>query len=347
MPTEGEPAEPRATAGAARGADRPALRGARGGRLFPPARPHAGDPQHDPHHPHQGRLVAPRGPGAARHRPRAWPSRRGVAKRSRVGLTFRPDSLAMQAASQSEISEIMKKLRSCQLPLLLVDRCDARRPAPIAVRPDRSLRSRTRRSAGQHRPRHRLARSRRTPRLHDAGAQWPTQRAPRRSAERRARSQTRREQHPSQARRRSMRPGRQRPSSRRPLVSVDFARPQPPCARLRNWPRTPVKRRPRRTRHGPAVRSRESDDTQIGVSDHVEAHQRQVQARPPDGRERLRTPQEPGQPPRIWPRPARPAPQGQDVRLRHPAARQAEAQGLLWRRHREAVQARLYRGRAR
>src|SRR5689334_22973125 len=72
-----------------------------------------------------------------------------------------------------------------------------------------------------------------------------------------------------------------------------------------------------------------------------EAHQRQVQARPPHGRERLRTAQEPGQPPRIWSRSARPAPQGQDVGLRHPAARQAEAEGLLWRRDREAVQARL------
>ena len=75
-----------------------------------------------------------------------------------------------------------------------------------------------------------------------------------------------------------------------------------------------------------------------------QAHQRQVQARPPHGRERLRTAQEPGQPPRIWSRPARPAPQGQAFRLRDPAARQAEAQGLLRRHHRKAVQAHLHRG---
>ncbi|CAA9526561.1 MAG: SSU ribosomal protein S4p (S9e) @ SSU ribosomal protein S4p (S9e), zinc-independent, partial [uncultured Sphingomonas sp.] len=76
----------------------------------------------------------------------------------------------------------------------------------------------------------------------------------------------------------------------------------------------------------------------------VEAHQRQVQARPPHGRERLRASEEPGQPPRVRPRPARPAPQEQDVRLRHPAACQAKAQGLLRRRHRKAVQEDLLRG---
>ena len=38
--------------------------------LFPPARPHAGDQQHDPDHLHQGRLVFTRGKGVARHRPR-------------------------------------------------------------------------------------------------------------------------------------------------------------------------------------------------------------------------------------------------------------------------------------
>src|SRR3546814_10153649 len=55
-------------------------------------------------------------------------------------------------------------------------------------------------------------------------------------------------------------------------------------------------------------------------------------------------PEEPGQPPRIWPRPARSAPQGQDVGLRHPAAREAEAEGLLRRHHRKAVQEELFRG---
>ena len=48
-------------------------------------------------------------------------------------------------------------------------------------------------------------------------------------------------------------------------------------------------------------------------TDSVEAHQRQVQARPPHGREHLGPSEEPGQQARIWPRPARPAPQGQDV----------------------------------
>jgi small subunit ribosomal protein S4 len=50
-------------------------------------------------------------------------------------------------------------------------------------------------------------------------------------------------------------------------------------------------------------------------------------------------PKSPGQPPRIRPRPARPAPQGQAVRLRRAAARQAEAQGLLRQHLREAVPA--------
>src|SRR3546814_10582202 len=54
-------------------------------------------------------------------------------------------------------------------------------------------------------------------------------------------------------------------------------------------------------------------------------------------------PEEPGQPPRIWPRPARSAPQGQDVGLRHPAPREAEAEGLLRRHHRKAVQEELFR----
>src|SRR5579884_309805 len=70
----------------------------------------------------------------------------------------------------------------------------------------------------------------------------------------------------------------------------------------------------------------------------VEAHQRQIQARPPHGRERLRTAQEPGQSPRIWPRAAWTTTQGQAQRLWNPASRQAEAQGILRRHHREAVQ---------
>ncbi|CAA9515679.1 MAG: SSU ribosomal protein S4p (S9e) @ SSU ribosomal protein S4p (S9e), zinc-independent, partial [uncultured Sphingomonadaceae bacterium] len=76
----------------------------------------------------------------------------------------------------------------------------------------------------------------------------------------------------------------------------------------------------------------------------VEAQQRQAQARPAHGREHLGPPEEPGQQARIRPRPARPAAQGQNVRLRHPAPRQAEAEGLLRRHHREAVQAHLFRG---
>src|SRR5687767_7299827 len=52
-----------------RGPDRAALRGARGGRLFPPAGPDFGNEEHDPHHPDQGRLVGARDPGDARNRP--------------------------------------------------------------------------------------------------------------------------------------------------------------------------------------------------------------------------------------------------------------------------------------
>ncbi len=37
--------------------------------LFPPARAHPGDPQHDPHDLHQDRLVVARGQGGARHHP--------------------------------------------------------------------------------------------------------------------------------------------------------------------------------------------------------------------------------------------------------------------------------------
>src|SRR6478672_5050603 len=78
-------------------------------------------------------------------------------------------------------------------------------------------------------------------------------------------------------------------------------------------------------------------------NDSDEAHQRQIQARPPYGRKRLRTSQEPGKSPRIWSRPARPAPEEQDQRLRYSAPRQAEAEGLLRRHHREAVQEELCR----
>src|SRR4029079_16273111 len=55
----------------------------------------------------------------------------------------------------------------------------------------------------------------------------------------------------------------------------------------------------------------------------------EVQDRPPYGPECLGPPEEPRQPPRIWSRPARSAPQGQALRLRRPAARQAEAARLL------------------
>src|SRR6476661_2183591 len=76
-------------------------------------------------------------------------------------------------------------------------------------------------------------------------------------------------------------------------------------------------------------------------NDSDEAHQRQIQARPPYWRERLWTSQEPSESPRIWSGPARPAPQEQDQRLWHSAPRQAEAEGLLRRHHREAVQEEL------
>ena len=68
-----------------------------------------------------------------------------------------------------------------------------------------------------------------------------------------------------------------------------------------------------------------------------QARRSKVQTRPPHGPEHLGPPEEPGEPPRIRPRPARPAPQGQDVRLRHAAEGQAEAQGLLRQHLREAV----------
>src|SRR3546814_8483193 len=54
--------------------------------------------------------------------------------------------------------------------------------------------------------------------------------------------------------------------------------------------------------------------------------------------------EEPGQQARIRPRPARTAPQGQAFGLWHPASRQAEAEGLLRRHHRKAVQEELCRG---
>src|SRR5690606_13902435 len=69
----------------------------------------------------------------------------------------------------------------------------------------------------------------------------------------------------------------------------------------------------------------------------------QVQNRSPYGRKHLGPPEVPGQPSRIRPAPARPAPQGQAVRLRRAAARQAEAEGLLGRYPREAVPRHLRR----
>ena len=70
---------------------------------------------------------------------------------------------------------------------------------------------------------------------------------------------------------------------------------------------------------------------------HDQALRGEAQARPPHGPEHLGPPEEPRQPPRIRPRPARPAPQGQALRLRRAAARQAEAQGLLRQHLRKAV----------
>ena len=57
-------------------------------------------------------------------------------------------------------------------------------------------------------------------------------------------------------------------------------------------------------------------------------------------------PKSPDQQPRIRPRPARPAPQGQALRLRRAAARQAEAQGLLRQHVRAAVPRHLRRSAA-
>src|SRR6202034_776789 len=55
----------------------------------------------------------------------------------------------------------------------------------------------------------------------------------------------------------------------------------------------------------------------------------EVQDRPTHGPEYLGPAEVAYQQTRIWPRPARPAPQGQALRLRRAIARQAEAQGLL------------------
>src|SRR5450759_432971 len=55
----------------------------------------------------------------------------------------------------------------------------------------------------------------------------------------------------------------------------------------------------------------------------------QVQTRPPDGPEHLGPPEKPGEPARIRPRPARPAPQEQALRLLSLIHGRAEAARLL------------------
>ena len=87
--------------------------------------------------------------------------------------------------------------------------------------------------------------------------------------------------------------------------------------------------RQRRARSSSKANSKRGRDDQ--------APRGEVQDRPPHGPECLGPPEEPRQPPRIWPRPARPAPQGQALRLRRAAARQAEAARLLRQHLREAV----------
>src|ERR1019366_7675536 len=69
----------------------------------------------------------------------------------------------------------------------------------------------------------------------------------------------------------------------------------------------------------------------------------QVQTRPPDGPEHLGPSEKPGEPARIRPRPARPAPQEQALRLWRAAQGQAEAARLLRQYFRKAVPRHLWR----
>src|SRR5262249_45144657 len=69
----------------------------------------------------------------------------------------------------------------------------------------------------------------------------------------------------------------------------------------------------------------------------------QVQDRSPYGREYLGPPEEPREPPRVRPRPARPAPQRQALRLRRSAQGQAEAARLLRQYFRAAIPRHLCR----
>src|SRR3546814_18778923 len=69
---------------------------------------------------------------------------------------------------------------------------------------------------------------------------------------------------------------------------------------------------------------------------HVHAPCVEVQDQPPPRGQSLGPPQEPGQQARVPPRPARPAPPQAD-RLRHPARRHAESEGLLLQPRRAAL----------
>src|SRR3984957_9056871 len=62
---------------------------------------------------------------------------------------------------------------------------------------------------------------------------------------------------------------------------------------------------------------------------HDEARYLEVQTRPPHGRKHLGPSQEPGEQAVLRPRPTWPAALKETVRLRHPAAGETEAQGLL------------------
>src|SRR5258706_6489399 len=70
---------------------------------------------------------------------------------------------------------------------------------------------------------------------------------------------------------------------------------------------------------------------------HDEAHDLEIQARPPHGREYLGPQQEPDQPARLWSRSARSEEVAQAFRLWHAASCQAEAERLLRQHYRAAV----------
>src|SRR5262249_35081389 len=108
------------------------------------------------------------------------------------------------------------------------------------------------------------------------------------------------------------------------------------CAAFRD-PRSCPPLRPRPVGFGKAETEEGAilDNQDRGRDD--QAPRGEIQDRPPYGAECLGPPEESRQPPRIWSRPTRPAPQGQALRLWRAIARQAEAARLLRKYLRAAV----------